>query len=76
MKHWAVFFDYDVSLNRYIELCGNFHKVQLDGRKSLANMKWDAYEEMKRRKYQGYRVERGDRLESLFALTAAVQIKP
>jgi hypothetical protein len=76
MKYWAVFYqlrhNQDDGTPYYIEPCGSFKIVRLDGRLSRAGMMEVAADVCKRRGYDGYRVARGERLDSLFMLNAAV----
>ena len=70
MKHWAVF--YELRNGSYIEPLGSFRIVRLDGRLNIDNMHEVASRVCKERKYDGYRIARGELRDDLFMLTAAV----
>ncbi len=72
MRHFAVFFHRNTD-GLYIEPCGDRRIVRLDGRLSLTTMKIVAEKIGYERGFDGYRIERGNNLLHLFALTAAIQ---
>lgn len=70
MKHWAQF--YHKRDGRWVEAVGSFGIIRIDARLSRMNMHAIARVECRKRKYDGYQLMRGNRLESLFALTSQV----
>jgi hypothetical protein len=71
MKYWAQF--YELRSGSYVEPCGDRQLVFLDGRLSRANMEAIAAEQCLKRKYDGWRIARGNHLLTPFYLNAAVK---
>jgi len=71
MKHWAQF--YELRNGSYVEPCGDRQLVFIDGRLSRANMEAIAASECDKRKYDGWRLARGNSLLTPFYLNAAIR---
>jgi hypothetical protein len=56
----------------YVEPCGDRQIIRIDGRHSMQTMMHIAEDECRSRKYDGYRIGRGERLEEMSFLTSAV----
>ena len=70
MKYWAIFFRKNG--DAWQEACGDRAIIRLDGRWRRDTMHAVAQRECRNRNFNGYRLERGDSLLRLFALTPQV----
>ena len=71
MRYWAQMYRRNQD-GSYTEGVADRSIVQVDGRASLAKQKQWGREWAMKHRFDGFRIVRGDRLESLFHITAAV----
>ena len=79
MRYYAQFYSLVQNANgdwSYQEGCGDRQIIRIDGRHNIHVMHDIAADECRVRKYDGYRIGRGERLDDLFWLTAAVKPLP
>ena len=74
MKHWAQF--YERRGTDFVEPCGDRSIIQIDARLRRDDMRSIATHECAKRKYDGYRLMRGDSLLRLTAIDQHVRVVP
>lgn len=74
MRYWVQFYKFNSKTRGYEEGLGDRSVIFLDGRWSRAHMEAQANLECRKRKYDGWRVVRGNSLLTPFYLNAGVQL--